>query len=291
MRVLIVIAPSVSKMRRTILRSFVNEHPEYSFVLLEVGASEDIVTVTRSAFPESFDRIIAMGGDGTISAVAQALAGRSIPIGIIPAGTGNLIARELSIPLSIMDALQLVCQDRCTVRSVDAMRIDGKIYLLNAGVGVNAETSARTSRVGKNLFGRVAYVGTAIVEVIRNRTVPLLLTVDGKGYSFQATDLLISNCGVLARTLYPRTPKIQPDDGLLNLCVASLSSPFEYPWYYLRRWISPKWSCAVVQEMSVAHEVVVESPVSLDVQADGDVIGTTPVRITMVPSAVRFIVP
>jgi diacylglycerol kinase family enzyme len=97
-------------------------------------------------------------------------------------------------------------------RRIDAMRIEGRTYLLNAGVGVNAEVIDRTSRLGKSLFGRSAYVGTAVWKVLQAKPQRLEITVDEETRVYAATDVWISNCGILARALNPNGPDIRADD-------------------------------------------------------------------------------
>lgn len=290
MRILIVIAPTVFAVRREKIRAIAAMRPSVDCDFCEVNGLEDISYVAKTACG-GYDRVLAMGGDGTISAVGQALEGTSIPMGILPAGTGNLVARELGIPLELAGAFDLALSSDAKISKIDAMRIKGRLFLLNVGIGVNAEAAQRTTRLEKSLLGRSAYVFSAIVRVIHSKRYPVELFIDGQQIFSKVTDLLVSNCGGLARTLHPHPPEIRPDDGKLNLCLAQLRSPLEYPWYYLRRLFSPHLTEPTVREMMVSRQLVIQSPVPLCVQADGDVIGETPVTIDLLPGVVQILVP
>lgn len=235
--------------------------------------------------------VIAAGGDGTVAAVAHVLIGRGIPLGIIPVGTGNLVARELKIPMEIEAAVALQFGPR-TTRCLDVMRIQDRIYLLNAGVGVNAAVATRTSRSGKSFFGIAAYVGIAIWNVLRARLFTLTVNIDGQSELFKATDVLISNCGLLARGLHPNGPDILPDDGHLDVCVVCMRSPLQYPWHYMRRWLGcQRAKEQVVYERIAKRTITLSGNRPLPFQADGDPVGLTPITVELLCAALDVICP
>lgn len=293
MKTLFVVAPTVHTGTREKLRGALRERfgaagLAYEWVDIRPGCA--VAEVVAGRMREGFGRAVAAGGDGTVSAVAHALAGGTVPLGIVPAGTGNLVARELGIPLDVEAAVGVLADSRST-RRLDAMRIAGSTYLLNAGVGINAEVIRRTSRRGKNLFGLSAYVATAVWKVLQARPQRLEITVDGEEHVYEATDVLVSNCGALARGLHPHCPDIRPDDGQLDVYVICMKTPFDYPWYYLLKSLRLREADRTIYGFTARRQVVVRCGVPLTVQADGDVIGTTPVAIDLLPSALTVIVP
>jgi len=171
------------------------------------------------------------------------------------------------------------------------MSIGERTYLLNAGVGINAEVIDRTSRLGKALFGRSAYFGTAVWKVLQAKPQRLEITVDGKSYVYQATDVAISNCGILAKALNPNGPDVRVDDGRIDVCILCMKTPLEYPWYYFLKWIMPKRVNKVMHVFAAEKRVSVKSDTPIAVQADGDIVGTTPVEVVVLPSALKVWVP
>jgi diacylglycerol kinase family enzyme len=172
------------------------------------------------------------------------------------------------------------------------MLINGLTYLLNAGVGINAEVIDRTSRLGKSLFGRTAYVGTAVWKVLQAKPQRLTISIDGEeACTYDATDVLISNCGMLARVLHPNCPDVRADDGQVDVCIICMKVAIEYPWYYFIRSLFPRHVNRIIHELPASRSVTIHCEPPIVVQADGDIIGTTPVTINVRPKALSVIVP
>ena len=237
---------------------------------------------------DKFDFVVAAGGDGTASEVIDGLVGSSVPLGIIPVGTGNLLARDLDIPLEIEDAVALIAGTHL-LRKIDAMRINKRVCVLNASLGISATVVGDTSSKSKNRFGRLAYVWEAIRNIFTLRRRYITLDIDGKTVKYRAVEAAVFNCGVLAKTLYPRGPNIRIDDGHLDVWVVSMKTILDYP-LYLFKMIREKPSKHLSHFINSEKSITVKSSIPLPVQADGDIIGTTPVEIEVLPGAVTVFV-
>ena len=293
MKAFVIVAPTVSERAKQALREALSVHFSRagdSWESYGIAADENVAECVRKKIGEGVGLVVAAGGDGTVSAVAHALVRSEIPLGIIPMGTGNLVARELGIPIAVSAAVELLA-GKPAMRRIDAMQVGGRTYLLNAGVGINAEVIDRTSRLGKSLFGRSAYFGTAVWEVLQAKPQPLEVTIDGETRVFQATDIAISNCGILAKGLNPNGPDVRADDGQIDVCILCMKTPLEYPWYYFLKHIAPQYDNKVVHQIVAKKSVIVRSDVPISVQADGDIIGTTPVEVEVLPAALTVLVP
>ncbi|MDD4101553.1 MAG: diacylglycerol kinase family protein [Kiritimatiellae bacterium] len=293
MKALFVVASTVGEFDRETLRLAAQAHSEacgFEFDICIVSPGEDITAAIARNDMSGIGCLAAVGGDGTVSAVAHELVGRGLALGIVPAGTGNLVARELGVPLAIGEAVALIARGG-GLRRIDAMQIGDRTYLLNAGVGINAEVIDQTSRLGKSLFGRSAYVGTAVWKVLQARPQRFEVTVDDDTNVYNATDIAISNCGILARALNPNGPDIRADDGQVDVCILCMKTPLEYPWYYFLKRIAPGRVNKIIHEMPALKRVTIKSAAPVIVQADGDIIGNTPLTIEVLPKAVTVIVP
>ena len=255
------------------------------FVVEEIKKGEHAGDVVRGRLGEGFDVVVALGGDGTISCALDGLQGTDIPLGIVPAGTANLIARELGIPTKVDEAAALIVGG-AELRRIDAMRIGERIYALNAGVGINAAV-AGTPRKHKSRFGFFAYVVTT-VRTMRSRPRRIEITVDGEKRHYRAVEVAVSNCGILAKTLYPSGPDIRADDGRLDIWILSMDSFFDYVGYLIgiifRRGTRAEF-------LAARKSIVIDSQRPLVVQADGEIIGTTPLEIELLPAAITVLVP
>lgn len=245
--------------------------------------------VVRERLHDGFDLVVAVGGDGTVSAVIDGLAGAAIPLGIIPTGTANLIARELAIPLGVDEAAALIARAPLA-RRIDAMRIGGRVYVLIAGVGISASVARGTTRRNKSRFGLIAYLGAAILRSPEFKPRHLEVTVDGTAEKHHAVEVAVANCGILAHMIFPKGPEIHVDDGHLDVWILGTKTLLDYP-RYIFRIITGRPAIPRARFFKATRSIVIESDAPLPVQADGDIIGTTPVEIEVLPGALSVIVP
>ena len=242
--------------------------------------------IVRSRLRDGFDLVVVAGGDGTVSSVFDGLHGSSIPVGIIPTGTGNLIAREFGIPTGVDEAVALVAGTPRSLR-IDAMKIGERVFVLNVGVGISAAVIAGTTGRSKRRFGRIAYFATAF-RIFRFLPRPVEVTVDGQTRRYRAVEVAISNCGILAKMMYPKGPDIRADDGHVDVWVLGMKSFFDYVRYLSG--IVFGWR-SHAQYFIAARSVAVTSRVPMTVQADGDIVGTTPLQVEVLPGALTVLVP
>jgi len=131
MKALVVVAPTVSADVRGMLRAALDGCCAASSLaceICEIRPDEPIAEIVARRVNDAVGCVVAVGGDGTVSAAAHALVGGEIPLGIVPAGTGNLVARELGIPLDVGAAVSLIAGPH-RLRKVDAMAIAGRTCL------------------------------------------------------------------------------------------------------------------------------------------------------------------
>ncbi len=170
----------------------------------------------RQAVKDGADLVLACGGDGTVTAAAAALAGTGIPLAVIPFGTGNLLARNLGLPIDLGEALTVALTGRD--RQLDVGRANGSLFLTMAGLGLDAKMLDGASEPVKKRFGWVAYVGSALRH-LRDRPMRITLRTDGDPpLRRRASGVIAGNVGALQGGL-PLLPDARPDDGQLDLVV------------------------------------------------------------------------
>ena len=183
----------------------------------------------REAVASGCDLVVAAGGDGTVSAVADALAGTETPLGIVPLGTANVLAGELGIPLDLEAACALLAGEHALAR-IDAMELAGKHYVTQVGVGLDAAMIRDTPGEHKRRFGRVAYLWTAATPAGRaSSSRRFTLTVDGVTTRPRAMQVLVANSGTLGSRPFRWGQDIRPDDGRLDVCVIAARTLLELP--------------------------------------------------------------
>lgn len=262
------------------------------YLLYETTDRGAIEGKVREAIEQGCDLVLAAGGDGTLSNVAAGVVGTGIPLAIIPAGTSNSLAQQMGIPMDPNDALELVA-GRHTVRPIDGMRANERFCLLNVGVGLSPRIMSDTGPEEKQRFGRLAYVATAAKDILGNRAGRFVVEVDSQTFTIKASEVLVLNSGVLGDPSVRWARGIEIDDGQLDVCVVSVRNALDYARVGLRLLFgrSGSDSRSAVQCFPVKRRVTIRTPSPERVQADGDVIGRTPVSVELIPDAVTILVP
>jgi len=278
--------------------------PRARAALEKGGVQCDVVYTERSGHAEEivaqrakgYDAIFTLGGDGTAMEAAGALAGTACPLGVLAGGTGNLLARAVGIPLDPKAAVPMLLAG-------EELRIDlGRIttcdpvrhFAVAAGVGIDAAMVAETPSSLKRRLGVLAYTITAtraaLRAVLREEYFHVRLTVDGEVFEAAAAAVMIANFGAVLSDRITFGPGIRFDDGVLDACLYSprnLRDALRIMWRLLRRDFS---SDAAMVYRSGRHFRIETNPPRL-AQADGELLGMTPVEIEIAPRAVRLLVP
>jgi YegS/Rv2252/BmrU family lipid kinase len=241
------------------------------------------------------DVVAVYGGDGTTMQAAAALVGTDIPLGVIPGGTGNLLAGNLRIPASPARAARALVNARPKRFDLGRMdRPDGAQYFAVAcGAGYDALVMAGTLARHKRRWGMAAYVATTLRLIPNLRSTVHSITIDGVKYEVDASMVLVANCGEVIPPFVRLGPGIAPDDGLLDVVVLranSFSESIRVVWDMLRVAPSTFGEVAYVARTR-GRQVSVETDPVRPVQLDGEPGGETPFTATVVPGAIRILVP
>ena len=197
---------------------------------VETTAEDPGTGQARQAVEDGANLICPLGGDGTVRAVAAALVGTDTPIGLLPGGTGNLLARNLSLPIdSLDDALKValtgqnkrVDVGRLTVdKSGEHERPEEYVFLIMAGIGFDARIMADAPEGLKNKVGPLAYTFSG-VKNLRGPQFRIRVKIDQKPeLNRRARSVLIGNCGKLTGGLV-LMPEAEIDDGWLDAVILS----------------------------------------------------------------------
>jgi YegS/Rv2252/BmrU family lipid kinase len=273
---------------RQALQQHLGEHA-YSDVY-ETTGDEDVAAIVRAQLAHAPAIVVAAGGDGTISEVAEALIGTSVPLGIIPVGTANVFARELGIPLDLDGACALLSNLDSTT-SVDAMKVDEQYYVLQIGIGIDSLMIRDTDRQAKRRFGRAAYLWTAFTRLIGYQPVRFTIVADGTRTRPRASQVLIANGGVLGVAPFRWGPHIRPDDGKIDVCIVSARTAIDYLGLLWHTLVGQQRRDRNVRYLAATRSIAISADHPLPIQADGEIIGETPLQIEVVPHALKVIVP
>ncbi|WP_380164557.1 diacylglycerol/lipid kinase family protein [Jannaschia sp. R86511] len=269
----------------------------------ETGAAQ-----AKEAVEAGATVVAVSGGDGTVRSVASALVGGSTPMAILPAGTGNLLARGLGISHTnrseAVALLETVHRRHVDVMEAVLVHADGtrttELSLVGLGIGYNADIMAGVDENLKKRAGWLAYVFSG-ARAIRRHALKVRIADDVSDVSApllrsgveQRTirSILVMTCGELVgglRLLEESTP----DDGTIETVIASPRSHFELVWQ-LGRLVSRRDARgANVDVLRSTRNVVVECPRETEAQVDGDPVGeVTRIEVTLRPGALQVIAP
>ncbi|KRF12418.1 PA-phosphatase [Nocardioides sp. Soil797] len=221
------------------------------------------------------DLVIVCGGDGTVREVCAELAGTGVPVGIIPAGTGNLLARNLDIPLYIRSAIDVALngQDRAIdMVEVSGDGIDDAHFMVMAGMGFDAAIMEGVNEDIKKKVGWLAYVLSALKSLMFP-AVRVEVSVDDGPYSkHRARTVLVGNVGFLQAGM-PLLPDAKIDDGVLD--VVLLHPKRFLSWIPLAiRVLTKRSKTDETIERFTGRKVVVRAATDTPRQLDGDSIGS-----------------
>jgi YegS/Rv2252/BmrU family lipid kinase len=219
------------------------------------------------------DLVLAIGGDGTIRAVCEELAGTGVPVGIVPAGTGNLLARNLSIPLYLRAAVDvgLNGQDR----AIDMVEVSGDemedaTFLVMAGMGFDAAIMEGVNEDFKAKVGWLAYVWSAL-KALMFPAIRVEVSVDGGAFTrHRARTIVIGNVGHLQAGM-PLIPEAAIDDGQLDVVLLYPRRFLSWIPLALRVLTKNKRTDESITRMS-GREVVVRTSSPAPRQLDGDLL-------------------
>jgi diacylglycerol kinase family enzyme/membrane-associated phospholipid phosphatase len=240
-------------------------------------------------------RVIAAGGDGTVSLAAACLLsspvrGPRAPLGIVPAGTTNVLARELGIPLGLEEAAHLAAFGTDTVE-LDVMWAGERLILTQLGVGPDAQMIRDTSREQQVQLGRLAYLLSLVRPARRQPVRAYEIQVDGRSHRLRAWQIVVANVGTVGATALTWGPGIDPTDGALDVVAFDVRQARDY-WTVLWRVLTGRHRRdSNTRFFRARRNVAIRSGSPAPVQGDGEPIGSTPVEVRLARGALLALVP
>ena len=261
---------------------------DIQFTTKEVDGGE----LARRAVINKVEAVIASGGDGTVSAVAEALIESDIPLGIIARGTANAFANALEIPDTIEAACQVIVDGG--TQKVDAGRCNGKPMILLAGIGFEAETVEDADRETKNRFGMLAYVLSGLKQLKDFDKFDTTIETDDKIIKVEASAITIANAAPPTSILAHGTAGVIYDDGLLDITIIapeSRAGAIAISYHLLQTASNDEAAERGDVGYLRTKRVKVTTEPPQKVVLDGEIIGTTPIEVECIPCGLTVFAP
>jgi YegS/Rv2252/BmrU family lipid kinase len=260
-------------------------------VLRREGWDVEVVGITRPGHAaelaaagarDGADVIAVYGGDGTTMQAVKGMRGTDVPLGLIPGGTGNLLAGNLRLPRDPKRAALMIARGR--PRAIDLGRLerdDGAHYFAVAcGSGFDAELMASTTTEAKRRWKMAAYVARAWVTMSRVRSVPCRITVDDRVLEVEAASVLVANCAEFIPPFVKFRRGVSIDDGLLDVVMLDAHG-FLGSLGVVLEWVTGMTSSRI--QHARGRRVTVAMEPSQPVQFDGEEGGITPFTAEVIP--------
>jgi YegS/Rv2252/BmrU family lipid kinase len=276
--------------------SFLEDHG-WSVELRLTQKSGDATNLACEAAQSGYDAAIVAGGDGTVNEVVNGLVGSETAMAVLPVGTGNVWAKQLHIPThTLTHPLRL--QETAaglvegTIRAIDVGQVNDRYFLCWAGIGLDAKVTTQMEPRQRHIkrLGALPYAIAAVLVARDFKGVRTRVYLDGRMVRGHTLLILVSNIQQYYGGLFEIAPAAKIDDGLLDVFVFK-GLGFQYAVRHLLKVLSQRY----LQDPQVVHRqarhVEVHTEYPLPIQADGDVVGDTPVVLKVAPRALRILAP
>ena len=258
---------------------------ELPFRIRSTAGAGDAVVMAREAAYEGADTVIAVGGDGTVHEVANGLAGTATRLAVVPGGTGNVFAKELSLPASVEGCIALLSEGKTI--TVPLGQANDRYFVLLASAGFDAEVVERMNHRQKNALGIAAYVLVGARHVLRKQPTLWL--------EFPGRERIEVQSVIIARgRKYGGNVTIAPAGDIEG-------NSFQVIGLLRRgRWAIAKFAVDALRgkhtesrhvAVRETTSVVVRSSIPSAAQVDGEYLGPLPVRFTMTDVTLKIVVP
>ena len=236
--------------------------------------------------------IIASGGDGTVGAVASALQGSDIPLGIIPRGTANAFSVALGIPTGVKAACTTLLLGN--LRRVDVAVCNDRPMILLAGLGFEAGMVDKASRELKNILGPMAYIFSGARQLVDQHPFRATMQIDGNEYQLDTSAITVANAAPATSVMAQGFGEVIPDDGLLEVIVATPKDRMAgFSVLSSLAWSAIKSSNANHSNIACFRTKQIEIKLN-DVQKlviDGEVLDAETVTVSVNPQALQVVAP
>ena len=255
----------------------------FECTILETKYRGHATALTREFFSSSYDGIIAAGGDGTVREVASALIGSTTPLGILPLGTGNDLARSFNLPGDLISALSVI-SNKSTV-AADVGSADNFFFLNVASIGLDAEIVRFIAKIKKWLPRKAAYYISALIKFLTYKAKTVKLEIDGKIIKTKLLFIAIAN-----GTHYGGGMNVNPNgsisDGFFDVILVRPVPRYKIP-FLMATFASGKHLTLPYVTLYRCKDIKICSAETLVVNGDGDIVATTPVDFSVLKGSIH----
>ncbi len=252
-----------------------------AFLVKETQAPFHATKLAEQAVNNGAKCVFALGGDGTVREVAEGMKGSSVPMGIIPAGTGNDISKAVNLPGKPIEALQAGLQG--TARKVDLGMINDLSFVNIVGTGFDVNSLRWTLKLKRSMKGLLPYLLGGILAIITHRNIDVKLTIDGHERQLPLMMISVANGKCFGGGMKV-APDAELDDGLFDIVIVHPVPKWKIP-LLLPKFISGKAKTIKYVETLRCKEIIIERQGQY-MNVDGEILPMDKAHIKILPSQI-----
>lgn len=264
-------------------------HPEVRLTTAQGDAHD----WAMHAKDDGFEQIAVVGGDGTLMEVISGMLtaeASCLPLLLLPAGTGNLLARTLHIPEDPLAALDELLDGEARALDVGYIKNKERYFVVAAGAGIDADIMQDANQGEKDRLGRSAYLLAIFRNLFKRRVHDVTLQLDDTSVRVRAHSVMVFNASELGIGTVRLGPGVTPHDGTFEVAVLRGVNVWSFvvdAWHLLAHKLRHRHA----PDSYSVKRVYIDAQPPLLTQADGDVLGETPLDIEVLPHAIEVVVP
>lgn len=263
----------------------------WSVASIATRCAGDGTEAARLALAEGADVVVAMGGDGTVNEVAQALAKTPTPLGIIPIGTVNVLVRELGLSLDPLEAVDIIATGQPL--AIDLGTVNGRYFTMMSSLGYDAASAFAMIPTVKQWSGQLAYWIGAVQSFGKHKAVRAKIVLEDGKRKKRLRRLIymmvISNTQLYGDGALKFTPEANVRDGLLDICLIRSARWYRALLHIVLSFTGKIGSVSDVETFRT-RRITITTSRPFPYQIDGDPVGHTPVVIEVVPLGLTVMV-
>jgi diacylglycerol kinase (ATP) len=258
---------------------------------LVTHAAGDATRFARTAVKEKVDALAVYGGDGTLTEAISGLIGSDIPVAILPGGSANVMATELSIPGDLKEACALLSHGPLDTKTIDVGQFDGRYFIVGISLGFEADIVKSTNREAKNKMGILAYLFSAAGALKKTKKAVYHLEIDGEKHDVEGLICTIANTGNLRFSDISFDKHIDVSDGFLDVVIVRKANLSLFKLMVIT-WIKRERpdNLELVNHWQ-GRDISISASPRQTVQCDGEILEEMPSHVKVIPGAIRVFVP
>ena len=256
---------------------------------LRAGHAEELA---RKGVAAGVDVVAVYGGDGTTIQAVGGMIGTDTKLGLLPGGTGNLLAGNLRLPRNPVQAARVIVDGAPGPIDLGRLTCSNSVryFSVGCGAGFDAEIMTGTTEAAKRRFGMAAYVAKTLEVLGKLEAVKHRITIDGQTREVEATSVLVVNCGEIIPPVLSLKKDISLRDGLLDVILFSPTGYLESVGAFFQM-VSGRTNGKSRIQYAQGRVVRVETERPQPVEMDGDGVGFTPFTAEVIPNGIEVYLP